>query len=157
MPIFSGNMSGNPSVVSTTLLSRGGTVTFPVLPGTAPSLSTGRAGFSPVSCFQSCRHRSLISAFWQPGKRFPQKPGIFRLAQNAGNAVSGQSAVPVQLSKKTKTPAGIHLVVFRREPLCGFVSFFLFPVLFLNIFYSAKLVCIGKDLFLRIILFPTPG
>lgn len=52
----------------------------------APSLSTGRAGFSPVSCFQSCRHRSLISAFWQPGKRFPQKPGIFRLAQNAGNA-----------------------------------------------------------------------
>lgn len=74
-----------------------GTVTFPVLPGTAPSLSTGRAGFSPVSCFQSCRHRSLISAFWQPGKRFPQKPGIFRLAQNAGNAVSGQSAVPVQL------------------------------------------------------------
>ena len=85
------------SVVSTTRLSRGGTVTFPVLPGTAPSLSTGRAGFSPVSCFQSCRHRSLISAFWQPGKRFPQKPGIFRLAQNAGNAVSGQSAVPVQL------------------------------------------------------------
>ena len=36
------------SAVSTTLLSRGGTATFPVLPGTAPSLSTGRDGFSPV-------------------------------------------------------------------------------------------------------------
>lgn len=45
---ISGNMSGNPSVVSATRLSRGGTATFPVLPGTAPSLSTGRAGFSPV-------------------------------------------------------------------------------------------------------------
>lgn len=35
--------------------------------------------------------------FWQPGKRFPQKPGVFRLAQNAGNAVSGRSAAPAQL------------------------------------------------------------
>ena len=84
------------SVVSTTLLSRGATATFPVLPGTALSLSTGRDGFSPVSCFQSCRRRPSISAFWQPGKWFPQKPGVFRLAQNAGNAVSGRSAAPVQ-------------------------------------------------------------
>ena len=69
---------------------------FDALPGTALSLSTGRDGFSPVSCFQSCRRRPSISAFWQPGKWFPQKPGVFHLAQNAGNAVSGRSAAPVQ-------------------------------------------------------------